>query len=214
MGGGKTKTRRHKGGRRKKNWCDKSGGNSDSAWVGKYRILVKAYYSEVKSEFFVVDLKQQMILTKHPEGVLSDECFNSTAVLDKGTLSVFNICVHDFTNTKPPPIWSNRCTSSTLDLTKTPPIWSNWAPVPETNVKRISPHVSLLDNKIFVFGGAFDYDSEEVYQIGATKWEKISVPYDAPKYKPISDPNKNRLIAYFADYLYAYYPNTETYFML
>ncbi|MCI12804.1 hypothetical protein A2U01_0033911, partial [Trifolium medium] len=168
-GGKKKKTGRSKGGGEKKNWWEKSGGNSESAWVGKYRILVKADSERVKSLFFVVDLKQQMIVMKHPEVVCSNTKFNSTAVLDK-------------------------------DLTKTPPIWSNWTNFPKMNIKRRLPCSAVLDNNIFVFGLTNIYspkeEDAEVYQIGG-KWEKITIPSGDLQVKPISDPNNNRLIAYF-----------------
>ncbi|XP_045815684.1 uncharacterized protein LOC123908971 [Trifolium pratense] len=85
------------------------------------------------------------------------------------------------------------------------------------------PQSAVLDNNIFVFGFTNihlpeeeeeEEDEEEgidaeVYQIGGDgKWEKITIPSGFLKVKPISDPNNNRLIAYF-DSFYAYNPNNN-----
>ncbi|KAK2377967.1 hypothetical protein QL285_078581 [Trifolium repens] len=200
------------------------GKKKNSAWVGKYRFLVKSWADGVKSEFFVVDLKKEMIVTKHPEAVWSGDDFESTAVLHKGILSVLNLGVINAKNVVKTPEQqcythssdSNTCIS-TLDLTKTPFIWSNWTPGPKMIFKRYSPYCAVLDKMIFAYRAAHSNSrNPEVYQIGGgvndNKWEETAIiPFD-PAFiagPPISDPNNNRLIAFFHNSrsLYAYYLN-------
>ncbi|XP_045824172.1 uncharacterized protein LOC123916668 [Trifolium pratense] len=175
--------------------------NNSAEWVGKYRILAKRWTCGVKSEFFVLDLKQEIIVTKHPEVVWSRDEFTTTAVLHEDTLSVVNIGVRKYKNSKPSkhkpyyPIMpvnpepeeeednyihssdSNTCVS-TLDLTKSPAIWSNWTPGPKMIFKRESPYSAVLDKMIFACSGTrLNSRILEGYQIGgsSSKWEETTI---------------------------------------
>ncbi|WJX59105.1 hypothetical protein P8452_44476 [Trifolium repens] len=171
--------------------------NNSAEWVGKYRILVKRWTSGVKSEFYVVDLKQEIIVTEHPKVVWSRDEFTTTAVLHEDTLSIVNIGVRNYKNSKPSkflynPIRvvnpepeqedyihssdSNTCIS-TLDLTKTPAIWSNWTPGPKMIFKRELPYSAILDKMIFACRGTrLSSRNLEVYQIGGCgEWEEATI---------------------------------------